>query len=109
MSAGSVRRALVTGADGQVGRALRARVPAGWELVSCGSRTLDVTDRANVLATIGRERPAVVINAAAYTAVDRAEGDAGNASYWYVRAQRAPAQGEVDAEWEVIVGELLRR
>ena len=75
MSAGSVRRALVTGADGQVGRALRARVPAGWELVSCGSRTLDVTDRANVLATIGRERPAVVINAAAYTAVDRAESD----------------------------------
>ena len=39
----------------------------------------------------------------------RKEGDEGNAAYWYRRAGRAVAKGDLDAEWEQIVGELLGR
>lgn len=39
----------------------------------------------------------------------RVEGDTGNAGYWYAQARRQPADGDLDAEWESIVGALLRR
>jgi len=37
----------------------------------------------------------------------RVEGDAGNAAYWYRQAQRPPAAGALDAEWDAIVAVLL--
>ena len=37
----------------------------------------------------------------------RKEGDAANAAYWYRRAGKAAAGGNLRAEWEGIVGELL--
>ena len=37
----------------------------------------------------------------------RKEGDLGNAGYWYRRAGRRVATGEVEAEWEAMAGELL--
>ena len=39
----------------------------------------------------------------------RKEGDAGNAAYWYRRAGRPVPTGDLRAEWEAIVGEMLRR
>ncbi len=39
----------------------------------------------------------------------RAEGDVGNAGYWYRRAGRPVAMGELEREWEAMVGELLGR
>ena len=39
----------------------------------------------------------------------RAEGDEGNAGYWYRQAQQKPASGGCEAEWAVIVTSLLRR
>jgi len=39
----------------------------------------------------------------------RVEGDNGNADYWYGRARRHPARGDIDAEWEAIVVALLER
>lgn len=39
----------------------------------------------------------------------RREGDAGNAAYWYRRADRAPARGPLDEEWREIAGTLLAR
>lgn len=68
--------ALVTGASGQVGRALRAAAPGGWRVVGCDRAALDITHPESVSAALGRERPALVINAAAYTAVDAAEREA---------------------------------
>jgi dTDP-4-dehydrorhamnose reductase len=66
-------KALITGAQGQVGLELRATAPAGWQVLACGSHDLDVT-RADVVAEIlERERPTLVIQAAAYTDVDTAE------------------------------------
>jgi hypothetical protein len=37
----------------------------------------------------------------------RVEGDAGNARYWYRRARRKPAEGDLAAEWAAIAAALL--
>ncbi|MFI0979458.1 dTDP-4-dehydrorhamnose reductase [Streptomyces sp. NPDC021093] len=65
---------LVTGARGMLGRAVLAaldasRVPA----LAAGRAELDLTDRASVHAYVMAHRPAVVVNCAAWTAVDDAE------------------------------------
>ncbi|MEJ2061307.1 MAG: hypothetical protein P8Y64_12610 [Gammaproteobacteria bacterium] len=39
----------------------------------------------------------------------RVEGDLGNARYWYHRAGRSPATGDLEAEWTEIVEILLNR
>lgn len=76
---------LITGANGQVGRALRATAPAAIKAHSLSHQELDITDAASVRRAMDELRPALVINAAAYTAVDKAETDeagahAGNAA-----------------------------
>lgn len=69
---------LVTGANGQVGRELLRH--AGELPVHGLERSgLDITDAAAVNALLERERPRLVINAAAYTAVDKAESDSAQA------------------------------
>lgn len=67
-------KALVTGANGQLGRALAACAPASVDLIALPSATLDITDLAAVEAAIREHAPNLVINAAAYTKVDAAEG-----------------------------------
>lgn len=65
-------RALVVGAEGQLGRALVARL--GADLAWAGGRSgLDVTDAAAVERRLAEVRPEVVFNAAAWNAVDLAE------------------------------------
>lgn len=67
-------RYLVVGATGQLGRALVARL--GDDVVwSGGSAELDVRDADAVANVVRGARPDVVINAAAYNNVDRAETD----------------------------------
>ena len=68
-------RVLVTGAGGQVASALEKLKPAATELTSLSQTELDVTDREAVQRAMTRFRPEVLINAAAYTAVDKAESD----------------------------------
>ncbi|MEQ9639878.1 MAG: dTDP-4-dehydrorhamnose reductase [Alphaproteobacteria bacterium] len=61
---------------GQVGRALDdAAAARGWPCVVLGHDTLDVTDAAAVASAVATQRPWAVVNAAAYTAVDRAESE----------------------------------
>ena len=68
---------LVVGAGGQVGRALCARHDAaGPGIVGLTRADLDITDLAQVQSALAARPFSAVINAAAYTAVDRAEGDA---------------------------------
>jgi dTDP-4-dehydrorhamnose reductase len=62
---------LITGANGQVGHELRRR--AGAQAVALDRSNLDIADHGRVLETLQRVQPRVVINAAAYTAVDKAE------------------------------------
>ena len=68
---------LVTGAKGQVGRELVRRGAAhGLAVTGRTRQELDVADAAAVRAAIEEVRPVCVLNAAAYTAVDRAETEA---------------------------------
>lgn len=86
------RRPLVLGARGQLGRALLAAFPdaLGVDLPGSGAEAcLDVTDPAAVAAWPWREHD-VILNAAAYTAVDAAETPDGRRTAWQVNAQ-APA------------------
>lgn len=75
MTSPPVPTALVTGADGQLGLELQAAAPRGWRVIPCSRQELDVTNEAQAHHVFERERPGLVINAAAYTAVDAAEAE----------------------------------
>ncbi|HEV2109729.1 MAG TPA: dTDP-4-dehydrorhamnose reductase [Gammaproteobacteria bacterium] len=68
-------RVLVTGAGGQLATALLKLKPAGVEAQALGHAELDIGDREAVLRAVAAIRPEVLINAAAYTAVDKAESE----------------------------------
>ena len=63
---------LIFGGGGQLGRALARTAPGA---IALGHAACDVTDADEVAAALDAHAPIAVINAAAYTAVDRAEGD----------------------------------
>jgi len=65
---------LVTGAGGMLGRdVMLAAGNAGHQVIGFGHPELDVTDAEALADRVGRERPAVVVNCAAWTDVDGAE------------------------------------
>jgi dTDP-4-dehydrorhamnose reductase len=66
-------KVLITGANGQVGWELQRTAPADIEIIALTRTQLDITQAGLVNALIESERPDWVINAAAYTAVDKAE------------------------------------
>lgn len=68
-------RVLITGAGGQVGRMLLETRPADAEAIACTHADLDIGDSDAVRDCVSRHRPSVIINAAAYTAVDKAESE----------------------------------
>lgn len=68
-------KALVTGINGQVGKALLATVPTGWTCVGLDRQALDLTDADAIAQIVEAERPDLVLNPAAYTAVDKAESE----------------------------------
>jgi dTDP-4-dehydrorhamnose reductase len=68
-------RALILGAGGQVGRALATTAPADCALVALTRHQCDVTDGEAVVQAVRDAAPDLVFNAAAYTAVDRAESE----------------------------------
>jgi dTDP-4-dehydrorhamnose reductase len=66
---------LVTGAGGMLGQDLMARLRRdGQQAVGTTGADLDITHRAAVFESVERYRPAVLVNCAAWTAVDDAEG-----------------------------------
>ena len=68
-------RAMILGAGGMLGHDLVAAAPPGITLFLYTRADLDITDKASLTARVAEAQPEVVINAAAYTAVDRAESE----------------------------------
>jgi dTDP-4-dehydrorhamnose reductase len=67
---------LLFGAHGQIGRDLcRAARPPGLQLLPLGRGEVDITEEGAVAAAIAEAAPDLVVNLAAYTAVDRAESE----------------------------------
>lgn len=68
-------RILITGGDGQLGWELAKSFASFGEVVSCVRAELDLSDADALRARCRAVRPALILNAAAYTAVDRAESE----------------------------------
>jgi dTDP-4-dehydrorhamnose reductase len=66
---------LITGAGGQIARSLLACPPDGMAIVALSRGELDITDEHSVETTVAHHAPDVIINGAAYTAVDHAESE----------------------------------
>jgi dTDP-4-dehydrorhamnose reductase/dTDP-4-dehydrorhamnose 3,5-epimerase len=88
------KRILITGANGQLGRALAAEFP---EAHAVSRHELDVTDAAALAAWQWRDY-AVVLNAAAYTAVDEAETADGRGAAWAANATAPAALARLASE-----------
>ncbi|WP_448582784.1 dTDP-4-dehydrorhamnose reductase [Thermaurantiacus sp.] len=89
-------RVLVTGGSGQLGRALAAAAAPDVALIAPPKADFDITDRRAMARIIAEVAPDVLINAAAYTAVDRAEREPeqamlvnGTAPGWLAEAAQA--------------------
>lgn len=67
---------LITGADGQIGWELRRSLADLGTIYPCTHQVLDIGNAAALQAKIQEFKPNILINAAAYTAVDQAESDA---------------------------------
>jgi dTDP-4-dehydrorhamnose reductase len=93
-------RIVVFGANGQVGEALTRTLPDD-QLISVDRSIADLRDTSAVEAVLSRHSPQVIVNAAAYTAVDKAEADRDTAF-----AINAIAPGLM-AEWAAHSGALL--
>ncbi|MEM9996346.1 MAG: dTDP-4-dehydrorhamnose reductase [Bacteroidota bacterium] len=71
-------RVLIPGANGQVGRELVARAAQhSLEAIGLTRADVDLTDADAVRSFVAAQRPDAIVNAAAYTAVDRAESESG--------------------------------
>ncbi len=70
-----MKTALVTGVGGQLGKALLATRPDGWNCVPLNRAALDLSDPDGIARIVDFHQPDLVINAGAYTDVDRAEAE----------------------------------
>ena len=70
---------LLLGASGQLGTELNRQLLLIAEIKAYTRSELDITDTQAVIETISSFKPNVIVNAAAYTAVDKAEEDKVNA------------------------------
>ncbi|HYP81602.1 MAG TPA: NAD(P)-dependent oxidoreductase, partial [Steroidobacteraceae bacterium] len=68
-------KVLITGAGGQLGQELLRTAPADAVVTALGSTDCDIGDADSVARAVARHDPQVIINAAGYTAVDKAESE----------------------------------
>src|SRR4029078_1139706 len=68
-------RVLITGATGQVGLALASRLQGSGSLIVTDRRGPDLSQPGSIAAVLDRLAPELIVNTAAYTAVDKAEDE----------------------------------
>jgi dTDP-4-dehydrorhamnose reductase len=68
-------RILLTGRNGQVGWELQRALPVLGQVIGTDRTTLDLTEPDAIRQAVREARPDVIVNAAAYTAVDKAESE----------------------------------
>ena len=68
-------RILVTGANGQVGWELQRTLQTLGDVIACDRVTLDLANRDSIRERMRAIKPEVIVNAAAYTTVDKAESE----------------------------------
>lgn len=75
-----MKKLLITGCNGQLGRSLNQLLrDTDNVIVNTDVDTLDICDNSAVMEIVERERPDIIINCAAHTAVDKCETDRENA------------------------------
>lgn len=95
MKAAPIERVLILGAGGQLGRALTHAFSPTLDVLAATHRQCDLLDRQDLASLLAHFKPDVVLNAAAYTAVDEAERD--------------PARAfAVNAEGPALLGRLVQ-
>lgn len=70
-----MKRILLTGINGQVGRELQRTLQPLGEVIACDRNALDLARSDTLIETVLRFRPDIIVNPAAYTTVDKAETD----------------------------------
>ena len=93
-------KTLIVGGNGQVGRELRKTAPSGVEVIALPHTELDIGDAESLQRVVPKIQPQVILNAAAYTAVDKAElaydaafaSNAGGAGHLATMAKKSKAR-----------------
>src|SRR5262245_23661980 len=94
------RAILVVGRNGQLARCLSLHAQRiGVRLVSFGRPELDLEDQSSIQRAIARAEPSAIVNAAAYTAVDKAEAEPERA--FAVNRDGAAALARIAAESQI--------
>ena len=83
---------LVTGVNGQVGFELLRSLQGLGRVVACDRSVLDLSDLDRVRSVVRELKPSIIVNPAAYTAVDKAETDVDAARRLNVEVPRAFAE-----------------
>jgi len=94
-------RILLTGISGQVGWELRRSLAPFGEVMVAGRDQLDLEDPSQVAERVRSIRPQIVVNPAAYTAVDRAESEPEAAQR--VNAESVKAMADACAELDALM------
>ncbi|MFC6201194.1 dTDP-4-dehydrorhamnose reductase [Lactiplantibacillus nangangensis] len=94
-------KAMIVGAKGQLGQELqRLLTELNWSFDALDVTDLDITDKSAVRVKVAELKPEVILDAAAYTAVDKAE-DEGKDLNWHVNVDGTQILADVAAEAQV--------
>jgi len=93
---------LITGAAGQLGYELQRTAPDNVNLLVATRDQLDISNAASVNAYVEKHKPDAIINAAAYTAVDKAEEEQDLAAAINATGAKNLAQAAVDHEIKLL-------
>ncbi|MEL6440392.1 MAG: dTDP-4-dehydrorhamnose reductase [Cyanobacteria bacterium J06621_8] len=93
---------LLTGTSGQVGQELRHRLTTLGEVIAVNRQALDLSQPEQIKQLVGEIKPNIIVNAAAYTAVDRAESEPDLAMAINATAPQAIAEAAQDIGAKVL-------